>query len=199
VIQTATAGAPAYQDVLNNPKNPATQTAQWDGLDGSSGQCVFGSDGYHVKGSVNIVNFYGCHETGYTYQNAAVSVNVAILSGHSGGLFFRLNTDGFGFYDGYLFEVDSKGNYKISEVGGDSVNPIQDWRPSSALKQGRDVQNTLQVIFRGTTYMFYANGIYLTTITDSTYTSVGDIGFLATTTDSSADILYSNLKVFPQS
>ncbi len=199
VISTATAGAPAYQDALNNPKNPDTQKAQWDGLDGSSGQCVFGSDGYHVKGSVNIVNFYGCHETGYSYQNAAVSIDVNMLSGHSGGLFFRLNTDGFGFYDGYLFEIDSKGNYKISQVGSDAVNPLQDWRPSAALKQGRDIQNTLQVIFRDTTYQFYANGFYLTTITDNTYTSVGDIGFLATTTTTNADIVYSNLKVYPQS
>jgi serine/threonine protein kinase len=199
VISTATTGTPAYQDALNNPKNPETQKAQWDGLDGSSGQCVFGSDGYHVEGSVNIVNFYGCHETGYTYQNAAVAVDVNILIGHSGGLFFRLNTDGFGFYDGYLFEIDSKGNYKISQVGSDGVNTIQDWRPSAALKQGNDRVNTLQVIFRGTTYLFYANSVYLTTITDNTYTAVGDIGFLATTTDTRADIVYSNLKVYPQS
>jgi serine/threonine protein kinase len=199
VIQTATAGTPAYQDALNNPKNPATRAALWDGLDGSSGQCVFGPSGYHVKGSVNLVNFYGCHETGYSYQNAAVSVDVTILSGHSGGFFFRLSTDSLGFYDGYLFEVDSKGNYKISIVGSDTVTPIQDWRATSALKQGRGVQNTLQVIFSDNIYLFYANGVYLTTITDSTYMAVGDIGFLATTTNTSADILYSNLKVFPHS
>jgi serine/threonine protein kinase len=198
VIQTATAGQPAYQDALNNPNNPATQTAKWDGLDGSSNQCVFSPDGYHVKGGVNLVNFYGCHETGYTYQNATVSVDVSMLSGHSGGLFFRLNTDSFGFYDGYLFEVDSKGNYKISAVSGDNtVTPIQDWRATTALKQGLGVPNTLQVIFSGTTYLFYANGVYLTTITDTTYTSVGDIGFLATSTDTNANVLYNNLKIFP--
>ena len=194
VIQTATSGAPAYQDALNNPNNPATQTAAWD----TNSQCAFSKDGYHVTAGT-FPNLHGCRETGYTYLNAAISVHVRLLSGHSGGLFFRLSTDPLGEYDGYLFEIDSQGHYKISTISSGSVTPLQDWAFSSALKQGYDVTNTLQVIMQNNEYLFYINGTYLTVLSDSTYTSAGDIGFVATTSGANADVLYTDLSVYNHS
>jgi len=60
------------------------------------------------------------------------------------------------------------------------------------------VKNTLQVIAHGSKLLFYANGIFLVAITDLTYSS-GLIAFLATTKGTDADIVYSNLKVYPSS
>ena len=191
VIQTATAGAPAYQDALNNPNNPATQTAAWD----TNSQCAFSKDGYHVTAST-FPSLHGCRETGYTYLNAAISVHITLLSGHSGGLFFRLSTDPLGEYNGYLFEIDSQGHYKISTINNGTVAPLQDWAFSSTIKQGYDVTNTLQVIMQNSQYLFYVNGVYLTSLSDSTYTSAGDIGFVATTNGTNADILYTDLSVY---
>jgi serine/threonine protein kinase len=192
VIQTATSGAPAYQDALNNPNNPSTQTAAWD----TGSQCSFSKDGYHVQAGA-FPNLKGCRETGYTYLNAAISVHVTILSGHSGGLFFRLSTDPVGEYDGYLFEIDTQGHYKISTINNGSVSALQDWTFSAALKQGYAVTNTLQVIMQDNEYLFYNNGNFLTVITDSTYSSAGNIGFVATTSGGgNADVLYSDLSVY---
>lgn len=192
VIQTATAGAPAYQDALTNPNNPATQTATWDTND----QCTFSKNGYHVLAGV-FPNLHGCRETGFTYLNAAISVHVTLLSGHSGGLFFRLSTDPLGDYDGYLFEIDPQGHYKISTINGGSVSALQDWTFSSVLKQGYHVTNTLQVIMQNNEYLFYVNGDFLTALSDSTYVSAGDIGFVATTSGgASADVLYTDLSVY---
>jgi hypothetical protein len=67
------------------------------------------------------------------------------------------------------------------------------------LKQGNNVKNTLQVIMSGNTFLFYANGTFLTQATDTTFSSNGEIAFLATTAGSNADIVYSNLKVYPRS
>lgn len=194
VIQTATSGAPAYRDALNNPSNPATQAATWD----TNSQCAFSKNGYHAQAGT-FPNLHGCRETGYTYLNAAISVHVTLLSGHSGGLFFRLSTDPLGEYDGYLFEIDSQGHYKISTINNGSVAALQDWAFSAALKQGYHVTNTLQVIMQDNEYLFYSNGTFLTALSDSTYTSAGGIGFVATTNGTNADVIYTDLSVYNHS
>src|SRR5205085_6486788 len=135
-----------------------------------------------------------------TYKNATISVDVNILKGHTGGLFFRISADAFGNYSGYLFEIDSQGNYKISVVTGGNTTAFQghDWTQSSALKTGNNVKNTLQVIAHDDTFLFYANGTFLTQAMDTTYVTEGDIGFLATASTTSADVVYSNLRVYSQ-
>ncbi|MFL5663182.1 MAG: family 16 glycoside hydrolase, partial [Ktedonobacteraceae bacterium] len=188
-----------YQDSLKNVNNPATQAEQWSGLDGSDRQCSFQTDGYHVTEGINLVNFHGCNETGKTYQNATLSVDIKLLSGHSGGLFFRLKTDAFNAFSGYLFEVDSKGNYKISVVTSGSASALQPWTSTTALKTGYKVTNTLQVIMQDNMFLYYINGIYLVKITDTTYPKEGEIGFLATSSDTNADVVYTNMKVYPHS
>jgi eukaryotic-like serine/threonine-protein kinase len=191
-IQTATAGTPIYQDALNNANNANTANAGWD----QNSQCVFAPDGYHVIESSNL---HGCKESANTYLNATITVDVRILSGQSGGLFFRISTvPVINYYAGYLFEIDSTGRYRISVSGNYSFGstPLQDWTTASALKQGNSVTNTLQVIAQDSNLMFYANGVFLAQLTDTTYTS-GVVAFLATSNGTKpADVVYSNLEVF---
>jgi serine/threonine protein kinase len=193
-IQTATAGQPAYQDALNNPNNPATQNAGWD----QDSQCTFASDGYHMTQPASIPYFKGCREQNNDYGNLALSVDVNIFSGHSGGVFFRLSTNFIGNYDGYLFEIDSQGHYKISREQGTSITALKDWGLSPALHTGYHVTNLLQLIARGNTFMFYINGKYLTEVQNDYYSQPGEVGFLATSTagGSDAEVVYSNLKVY---
>ena len=191
IVQTATAGAPTYQDPLTDATNPDTVAANWD----KNNHCMFMSDGYHVTEPVGIVNLHGCRESANMYGNLAILVDVSIISGHSAGVFFRVSTDVLNTYTGgYLFEIDSQGDYRISGFNG-SVQPLHDWTSSSALKQGNNVTNTLLAVAQGGKLLFYANGVFLTEVDDSTYTS-GVIAFLATTTDTNADVVYSNLKVY---
>jgi serine/threonine protein kinase len=189
VIQTATSGKPAYQDALNNANDPA----EWD----RDSQCVFASGGYHVKESSNL---HGCKESAYTYQNAAITVDMRILSGQSGGLFFRINTNIFNEYYGYLFEIDSIGRYRISVSGNYSFGstPLQGWTTAPALKQGNTVTNTLQVIAQESSLSFYANGVFLVQLKNTAYNTPGMIAFLATSNGKiPADVVYSNLNVYP--
>jgi len=188
VIQTATAGKSAYQDALNNANDPAN----WD----QNSQCVFTSNGYHVKESSSL---HGCKEAAYTYRNAAITVDVRILSGQSGGLFFRINTDIFNEYYGYLFEIDSAGRYRISVSGNYSrgSTSLQGWTTASALKQGNTATNTLLVIAQDSNLMFYANGVFLVQLKDTTYNTPGLVAFLATSNGKiPADVVYSNLNVY---
>ncbi len=191
-LQTATAGQPDYADALTDAANPATVTALWD----ENSQCSFASDGYHVLQSAS--GFKGCREQGKTYGNLALTVDVNIHSGHSGGIFFRLNTNLVSNYDGYLFEVDSQGNYKISYEQGTGINTLKDWSPTPLLKSGYNQTNLLQLIARGDTLTFYVNGKFLTQLQDSydTGATPATIGFLATAEATDAEVVYSNLKVY---
>ncbi len=195
VIQTATAGTPLYDDKLNDANNQATKGANWDGLNGFDFNCSFKSDGYHAtQGTTG--DQHACQEAANQYGDATMSVDMDILKGNSGGLFFRFSkTKILGKYQGYLFEVDSVGQYKISIFNG---SVLKDWTPSSALNKGYNVKNTLQVIMHGSTLLFYANEVFLVSVTDTTYSS-GVIALAAHATDTPTEVVYSNLKVYPSS
>jgi hypothetical protein len=180
-------------DALNNPNNANTVEANWD----QNSKCVFGSDGYHVREGTD---WQGCKESSNTYQNVTITVNSRILSGLSGGLFFRVSTDVFGEYSGYLFETTATGKYRISLFSqriSATITPLKNWTSSPALRQGYAASNTLQVIAQGSSLSLYANGVFLVQLADSTYTS-GLIAFFATTDGvKQADVVYGNLRVYP--
>ncbi|HEV2654736.1 MAG TPA: hypothetical protein VGT82_07245, partial [Ktedonobacteraceae bacterium] len=202
VIQTVTAGAASYTDPLTDANNPATQKAQWDA---DTTNCVFQSNGYHVLQKASGISdvLKGCIETGYSYANLAASVDVTIVSGSSGGIFFRTTNQGLGgAYAGYLLEVNSQGQYRVSRSNNFSLagaTILQDWTVSSALKSGNNVKNTLQVWANGGTLDLYANNVFLKSVQDTTFTT-GNIAFLARTTSggADADVSYTNLQVFPK-
>jgi serine/threonine protein kinase len=196
VIQTATAGTPVYQDNLTNPNDPKTVAAQWDN-DGTN--CVFMNDGYHVKLGQGLTNEKGCREKANTYQNLAVATDMQINNGRSGGLLIRVSADLFNNFSGYLLEADSNGNYRISRFSGQPT-VLKDWTATPALKKGAS-KNTLEMIARGTSLMFYINGTFLDALNDGNFAS-GGVGFLATVDPNAnaptADVAFSNLRVYPQ-
>jgi eukaryotic-like serine/threonine-protein kinase len=200
VLQTAISVRPLlYQDALNNATNANTVAENWD----QNPNCIFAPDGYHEKEDTN---WHICGEGANTYQNVTITVNVHILNGQTGGLLFRASPASFDQYNGYLFEINDAGQYRISRVspsigsiGNPIIKPLQDWTTSPALLQGTSAINTLEVIAQGVTLYFYTNGVFLVLETDANYLS-GDIAFYATTDGkTTADVVYSDLKVFPMS
>lgn len=195
VIQTATSGKPAYRDALNDPNNPTTAAANWD----QDSQCFFASDGYHAKEGSSL---HGCKESANTYQDAAITVDMRIVSGEAGGLFFRINTAPFiNTYAGYLFEVDSAGRYRILVSSNYSLNSttLKDWAASPAIKHGNGAANLLQMIARGSNFFFYVNGVYLGQVSNADYTS-GVVAFLARSDGTMpTEVVYSHLNVYPLS
>jgi serine/threonine protein kinase len=193
VIQTATSGQATYQDPLTSVNNAQTAAAGWD----LSDNCAFHTDGYHV---ISTGNFQGCREGNNTYQDAAITVVMRMVSGQSGGVFFRstLALFGFGAYAGYLFEVDGTGRYRVLSSGNYSVGSVmtlKNWVNSSALHKSGEA-NILQLIMRVNGLSFYANGVFLTHLSDSGFSS-GQVAFLARSNGSTpADIIYSHLNIY---
>ncbi|MGH2507046.1 MAG: hypothetical protein ACRDHZ_06495, partial [Ktedonobacteraceae bacterium] len=182
------------QNALTDANNPTTQAANWD----QNSQCFFANDGYHVTQPASFPYFKGCREQSNAYLNLALSVNVDLLSGNSGGVFFRLSANLLGNYDGYLFEIDNQGRYKISQEQGATITPLHDWTQASALHAGYHTKNLLRLIGQGDTLLFYVNGQFLIEVQNSYYNQSGTIGFLATSVSggSDAEVVYSDLRVY---
>lgn len=194
VIQTATTGKPTYQDSLNNATSPQTVMAGWD----QSDNCAFHADGYHdtTTGSLQ-----GCKEANNTYQDAAITVVMRIVSGKSGGIFFRMNNSFLGTYSGYLFEVDATGRYRILSSGNYSVGTpatLNNWTSTKALNKVGEV-NRLQLIMRGSNLSFYANDMFLAQVSNTGFLR-GQVAFLARSDGSTpADVVYTDLNIYPLS
>ncbi len=185
VLQTATTGQPTYIDPLTkgNITNPTWTN---DGV-----ACLFDSDGYHVhiapptQGGAS----QHCSETGRTFQDATITIDMKLRGGYAGGLVIRWQNN-----QGYFFEVGIGGNFHIGVWGAPIL--LQDWTDATAIHQGLFSTNTIQVIARGNVLMFYVNGVYLTTVMDSTL-GVGTIAFISETdTTGPGEAVFSNLKVY---
>lgn len=192
VIKTATAANPLYTDPLTNVNSATTQAAQWD----QNTICTFVTGGYQVT-ATSFHDFEACHEAATSYTDFTAQVDLSIQSGHSGGLIFRMTETPL---QGYFFEIDSQGQYKISVSNGLSLGALttlRDWTDSSALKTGTDT-NQLQVIAKGGTLLFYINGVYQPDPIQDTKISSGNIGFLATSDNGDeTKVVYSNLSIYP--
>ncbi len=70
--------------------------------------------------------------------------------------------------------------------------------PSSALKTGYNVTNTIAVIMKGDIFTLYVNGAYLITLPDLSYTYIaGNVAFLASSPyANTTEIVFSNLKMY---
>jgi hypothetical protein len=197
VIQTATAGNATYADALNNASATSTMQANWDQNQG----CAFKTSGYHAfaRKMFSKGQMWGCMENSYSYTNMTISVDMTMVSGHTGGVFFRINTDLFRNYAGYLFALDSQGNYTIARSKNFSTDnvPVKKGMISSGFKAGYNAKNTLQIIANGSSLSFYVNGVFLDQEQDTTFAS-GTIAFFASSADNGtdADIAYSNIRVF---
>jgi serine/threonine protein kinase len=194
VILTATSGQADYQDSLLNPNDPQT-TAGWD----QSDNCVFQSDGYN---DTTTGGLQGCKEANLNYMNATITVIMRIKSGQAGGVFFRASgpTFNFGGYAGYLFEVNSQGNYRVLSSGNFNTGAaiLQKWTPSNALLTGNQ-SNTLQLIMNGNSVAFYANNAFLTqlTIPNSNIPPGGWVAFLARSDGSTTTtVVYTDLNIY---
>ena len=197
VLQTATAGPVVYQDALTMPASSATQNEQWN----QNGNCVFQQDGYHVVPfQVLPKGVADCQEKSTRYTNMTISVDMRILSGQSGGLLFYVSSRVIE-NAGYFFEADTQGNYTISrsqDFGTGLTNVVMQGKThSAALKTGTGASNTLQVIARNGTLLFYINGTFVSQQQDSTFTA-GYVGFGATAAKAgqSADVAYTNIAIY---
>lgn len=126
---------------------------------GNVGQCKFDRAGLHVFSTPLIFGFAdkkACTYTNQDFGNVAVQVKLTLLKGHSGGIYCRFSTDWFHNYSGYLFEINSDGQYNISGV---NTNEQVDWQDIPGNPQsGHNVTMIVTMIAIKNSLYFYING-----------------------------------------
>jgi eukaryotic-like serine/threonine-protein kinase len=177
---TALSGTHIFADNLSSNTN-----SMWF----VSPDCVFRNGTYHVLvPRTNEISTCGLRNL--TFTNAAMQVDVTLLSGYSAGLIFRFHTlDGNQYYN---FEITNQREFFLA-VHGTNLFPLT---KSNAIAPGRQ-KNTLLVIAEGSDFKLYINGVFVHEAQDSSYTT-GPIGFgvEAKPPVISGEASFFNLKVY---
>ncbi|HYX50322.1 MAG TPA: family 16 glycoside hydrolase, partial [Ktedonobacteraceae bacterium] len=157
--------------------------------------CTFIGNTYHVIVKQNNA-FQTCKSSILSYDNAALQVDVSLLSGSNAGIILRATDQQF-----YEFGIDNQGNFFFRRhdpdvAGGGSFTDLIPATKSNAIFPGKR-KNTLLVIANGSNFDLFINGTYVGNYQDSTYTN-GQIGFSVATysTVNAAEASFSNLKVY---
>ncbi|HEX8996818.1 MAG TPA: hypothetical protein VF812_12380 [Ktedonobacterales bacterium] len=143
--------------------------------------CYFAPDGYHIRDS------YLCYAPIGIQTDGTESVTAKEVSGptnHGYGLIFRRASKG----NYYMFIIDSDSKWAVGKVVNGTTSTLQEYTTDAAIKGGLNTANLLSVTMAGSTFAFYANGVKLGTIHDSTFTK-GKWGLVAFSTD---NVVFTN-------
>lgn len=141
----------------------------------------------------------GAYSTAYVEElsNFSAQVDVEQKSGGSSaayGLRFRSDDTGLNHFE---FAISSEGSYSLWRTLSGISSPLVDWTPSSALRTGPDVSNTLLALVEGSSLSLYANETFLTEIEDALLPR-GKLGFFAIDSESANDpitVAFDNLLI----
>ena len=176
---------------LNDSLKDNSKGYRWDtGLFANGGICSFIGGSYHI-GVFLPGHRLACNAEAVTFGNLTYEVQMTILKGDRGGVFFRkIGTKGPYYY--YSIKID--GSYELDSFNGKTSNVLQRGT-SPAVKRGLNQPNLLAVVAQGSNIDLYANGQSIVHITASN-TSSGLIGVAADATNQPAEVAFNNARVW---
>lgn len=178
-----TARPPLVSDPLSSP-----DSNNWPN-DGTN--CSFTNSAYFVTAS-SADTLQPCLSGSLHYADAAIEVDVTLISSADAGLIFRASADGNQFYD---FEITNQNQFYLRyRNNGRYTFLIQN--TASSVIQGIGGKNTLLVIASGSHLQLFINGSFVGEASDNTFAS-GQLGVAAGSfSASSGDASFSNLRVY---
>jgi eukaryotic-like serine/threonine-protein kinase len=175
--------------VLDDPLRDNSHGYTWDENYIQDGACAFSGGAYHI--SALKTPFFFCHAETTDFSNLAFEVQLNILKGDCGGMFFR-NDGSVGTL--YFFEVCQDGSYLFERDNGNSTRYLAGGS-SAAITTGLNQPNVLAVVAQGGTLTLYVNNQRITSVSDSAY-SHGQIGLFANDRSAPTEVAFSNAKVW---
>lgn len=152
--------------------------------------CKFSGSAYHVLDPET--NTYNpCAAINTNFSDFTFEVEMSISKGDGGGLIFRGNSDKSQYYRIAIFTDGSYAIYVYVDTTSTNARTLK----SGSIGQTLNATNTIGVVARGQTITLYVNQQEITSVTDSTYTH-GQIGFAAVNQTTSADVVFTNAKVW---
>jgi hypothetical protein len=178
---------------LNDPLKDTSNGYMWDvGPFANGGSCSFTGGSYHVGVSIQGQgHVLACNAEAVTFSNLTYEVQMTILKGDRGGIFFRqVGTQGSYYY----FSIKIDGSCELDSFNGQTSNVLQRGT-NPAVKRGLNQPNLLAVVAQGSSIELYVNGQSVVHSIDST-TSSGLIGVAADATDQPAEVAFTNARVW---
>ncbi len=187
---TATAIASTYPFSanlkLNDPLTDNSKGYKWETND----FCKFTGSAYHALDPQ--ANTYGpCAGINTDFSDFTFQVEMSIAKGDGGGLTFRGNAAKSQYYRVAIYTDGTYAIYVYVDTTGTNARTLK----SGNLSQTLNETNTIALVARGSTITLYVNQSEVVSVTDSTYTH-GQIGFTAIDLTNSADVVFTNAKVW---
>src|SRR6266567_6951842 len=184
IYMQATSGTPVLDDPLSHQ-----DSHNWD----QSANCAFVGGTYHASSS-ETDNFFTCAPNAQPsdFGDFAFQVQMAIIRGDYGGMYFRANSSGM---DYYTFTVYQSGRYTFDVYQNNSYLKTVSDAASPAFKTGLNQANLITIVARGSNFYVYMNGQFVTHVSDTSY-SGGQTGLLAGDYTHPTEVAFSNLKIW---
>jgi len=189
IFNQATSGTPVLNDPLSQQD---ANNWEVDNKTGGGG-CAFTGGSYHA--SMPQAGFFAsCYAQNSNFSNFAFQVQMTILKGDRGGIIFRSDSAATKFY---LLRFDQNGTYNLFVYSGNSGSNAKNLLEGSApsFHTGANRANQIAIVARGSNIYLYVNQQYLTSLTDSTYSS-GSIAVFAEDHTNSTEVAFSNAQVW---
>jgi hypothetical protein len=185
IYQTATSGPLLYNAALVNQ-----DSASWSemGFSGGGGCSFAGGSGYQVT-MPQRNRFASCMEQGMSYNNFTLQVEMEVTAGSDkdgGGVIFRAGNNG-----GYRFRVGADGSYDLVDQQQSLASGT-----NAVISPGLAQSNMLTVVVEGSDIYLFVNQIYLTHVSDSSFTG-GQIGLMAVDwSGNNTTVVFKNMTVW---
>ncbi len=196
---SASAWQARYTQITSQPPILSDSLKQsgngWESGTDAQRSCLFTNGVYHVKSqkSYNV----GLCGTGNAkianLSDIAYQVQMTIISGNEGGIFFRLSLSGKNQFIAYLFSLNSNGTYNLWAIHTYYKTLLHS--VSSFIKPGLNQSNLITVIAKGKLIALYVNNRYVDSIVDNSATT-GRIGLFAQDLSQITEVAFSNLVVW---
>ncbi|MBE3559072.1 MAG: hypothetical protein IMW89_07590 [Ktedonobacteraceae bacterium] len=195
--------------VLNDPMHDNSKGYRWTEApytfqaNGATvtGNCGFKESGYHV--TIDKQAAFYCLSTTLlvtSLKNLAYEAKVTIVQGDFAGIIAKAQDNG---KKGYLFGISLRGEYAIATFDSTISDPQKQIKilragTNAVIKQGKNQANLAAIVINERTISVYANGVYLDSVQDTTYSAGGQIGVYceSDSAGSGADIMATDAHVW---
>lgn len=170
----------------------------WDVNSDKFGTCAFTGGAYHVTAlpqpGTGPQPGKGCSLPSLSFSDFAYQIQMTIVKGVGGGIFFR--DDGNG--NGYYFFIGQDGTYQLGTYNNcpacKSFSVLHS-DSSPAINTGLNQSNLVAVVASGSTIDLYVNNQKIYSSSDSSH-SQGRIGVFASGANSPTEVMFNNAKVW---
>ena len=194
LLTQATGKTPALNDNLTDNSG----SGRWDqgttiNTSVASTGCAFKNSTYHVSEAQQGF-LQPCIAENTDFSNFVYQVQVTLDQGDLAqeGMLFQVDSTN---KDYYFFSIGSDGSYALALYNsGNQVTNLSS-SVSPAITTGLGQSNQLSVLAKNGSYYLYANGQYLTTVTNTGLSS-GKIGLAVVDQNTPADAEFSNAQIW---